>query len=249
LIDEYSYKILAEIKNREKARFSDLLRVVKNSRTLSRKLRGLSSMGLVELEDKLYRLSIAGERALGAIESFYEALKPEALFNVDRVPHRLYAPVLKRYCEILFGHFKHRLMGILVFGSVARGDWDKSSDIDLLIVVEGWEKPVWERFRELAELANELRQSDEYKKALSEGYVPIVQEYPLNLEEAKNFNRIYVDACLDGIILHERNHFLSTILDKFRKRLSILGSKRVVLPNGKFYWVLKEVKAGEHFKL
>ena len=35
------------------------------------------------------------------------------------------------------------------------------------------------------------------------------------------------------------------VLESLRRRLEELGSHRVVLPNGRFYWVLKRLRAGE----
>lgn len=249
MIDEYAHKTLAEIKRKEKARFRDLLDIVKNSRTLSKKLKILISLGLVEVEGKLYKITEKGSKALEALEDFYRALKPEIRIEVDRIPHRAYARLLKKYCEILYEYFGERLEGISVFGSVARGDWDKDSDIDLLIVVDSWNKPTWERTRELLKLEEKLRQTEEYRAALSEGYMPIIQEYPLDSNEALTFHRIYIDSCIDGIILYEKNDFLSKIFSDFRDKLMIHGARRVTLPDGRYYWILKDVKAGDVFEL
>lgn len=88
----------------------------------------------------------------------------------------------------------------------------------------------------------------EYQEALKAGYWPIIQNYPLGVEEAKRFNRIYLDAVIDGIILYDRNDFLAQILHSLRDRLEEMGSIRVRLPNRKVYWILKDVKAGEIIK-
>jgi len=165
---------------------------------------------------------------------------------VERIPHAYLAPVIKRYCEMLRDLLGDRLISVMLFGSVARGDWDKDSDIDILVVAEGWgDKPVWERIKELRKAINRLEQTPEYLEAVRTGYWPVIQNYPLSPDEARRFKRIYLDAIIDGIILYDREGFLERVLRSLRRRLEELGSHRVVLPNGRFYWVLKKVRAGE----
>ncbi len=125
--------------------------------------------------------------------------------NVDRIPHGVYAPVVRRYCELLWEVFGGRLVSVMLFGSVARGDWGRDSDIDFVVVVEGWEGvPVWERVRELGRVKELLERSVEYGEALRRGFWPVVQNYPLSVEEAGRFNMVYLDALLDGVILYDR---------------------------------------------
>ncbi|MFQ5710577.1 MAG: nucleotidyltransferase domain-containing protein [Candidatus Geothermarchaeales archaeon] len=170
--------------------------------------------------------------------------------NVEKIPHAAYAPVIKRYCELLHQRYGGRLMGVLLFGSIARGDWEYNSDIDLLIVVDEWDdQPAWIRVRELQRVRRRLRETREYKTALEAGFTPIIQHYPLSLEEAKEFHRVYVDACIDGVILYDKNGFLEDIITSLRNTLAEMGARRIVIPGRGYYWVLKEVKLGEVFKL
>jgi predicted nucleotidyltransferase len=169
---------------------------------------------------------------------------------VERIPHGYFAPVVKKYCEALGRLLGDRLVSVMLFGSVARGEWDENSDIDVIVVVEGWgDLPVWRRVEELRRAKEELEESFEYQEALKAGYWPIIQNYPLSVEEARRFNRIYLDAVIDGIILYDKDDFLARILQSLRERLEEMGSVRVTLPNRKFYWILKDVKAGEVIKL
>lgn len=149
---------------------------------------------------------------------------------------------------MLLDHFADRLLGIMVFGSIARGDWKKDSDIDLLVVVDGWDSPAWSRTRELILLINKLRQTPEYRSSVEHGFIPIIQHYPLNRREAETSQRIYIDACVDGIILYEKDGFLSRVMEGFRRKMRDAGAKRVYLRN-RYYWVLWEGKAGEVFEL
>jgi len=248
MFDEASFKILLYLKVKRTARFKDLKSVIKNPRTLSFKLRKLERLKLVENINLGYRLTQKGLETCRILEELNKTLYSSEfkVKNVEKIPHMYFAPLIKRYCEILNDLLKERLVSIMLFGSIARGDWDMNSDIDMLVIADGWDgEPVWERIRELRKAKEKLEESLEYQEALRAGYWPIIQNFPLSLKEAKRFNRIYLDAVIDGIILYDKDNFLTGLLQSLRKKLEEMGSVRITLPNRKFYWILKDLKAGE----
>lgn len=248
MIDEFIFKILRKVGKDGAVRFTDLLNVVSNPRTLSKKLEFLISKGLVKIEGRLYMLTEKGEIALKLLEKLTAIVEDSEfhVVNIEKIPHGVYSKILERYCKILYEHFGTKLLGIALFGSIARGDWNKNSDIDLLVIVEEWDKkPVWERIRELLKLKKKLRETEEYKRAVRKGYFPIIQHYPLSRKEALEFHRIYIDMCLDGIILYERDKFLTKIIEKVRQKLLLHGAKRITIPGKGYYWILADLKAGE----
>jgi hypothetical protein len=252
MFDEASFRILQYIQGRGAARFRDLKGIVKNPRTLSIKLRKLRDLGLIEWGNGIYRLTMRGSEVNKTLEELNRTLYSSSLEvkNVERIPHGYFAPVIRRYCELLGRLLGDRLVSIMLFGSVARGGWDVDSDIDLIVVAEGWDDlPVWMRLRELRRAKVELEEASEYREALKAGYPPVIQNYPLSVGEAGRFNRIYLDAVVDGIILYDKGDFLARILQSLRERLEEMGSLRVTLPNRSFYWILKDVRAGEVIKL
>ena len=249
MIDIYAYRVMKELREKGKARFGNLLTAVSNPRTLNRKLKMLNSFGLVRVDNKLYLLTERGLRIESLLSEINKALRTKVEIRVERIPHGFFGPVLRKYCEILYDHFGKRLKGVLVFGSVARGDWDKNSDIDLLVVVSSLNKPIWERTRELLALRNELRKTSEYERAVEGGFYPVIQHYPLDEIEAQRFHRLYLDACIDGIILYEKDSFLTEILNKFRFKLAEMGAKRITVPGKRHYWILREIRAGEVFEI
>ena len=249
MYDESSYRILMALREKEVARFKDLKSIVSNPRMLTIKLKKLKSLELVEVKNGFYTLTHKGLKVSRILEDLDKALHTHELKikNLERIPHYHYIPVVKKYCELLIDTFGERLVSIMLFGSIARGNWDYNSDVDMLIIAKGWEdKPVWSRIREVRKVKEKLEESLEYSEVLRAGYHPIIQNYTLSVEEAGRFNRIYLDAVIDGIILYDRDDFLSRILQSVRRRLEEMGSMRITLPNKRFYWVLKrDLKAGE----
>jgi len=253
MIDRALYRILEYAGERGSVRFTDLRSVVGNPRTLSRKIRVLLDSGLLARDGSGYRVTERGLRVLRLareILELTEARDEPRIVNIERIPHRYYAPLVERYARLLLKHFGDRLVSVVLFGSVARGDWRRDSDIDLLVVVDGWDGvPVWERLRELYEVREELRGTDEYRRAVEAGYVPVVQHYPLGRGEAARFHRVYLDIVLDGIVVYDREGFISGVLGDLRRRLEEWGARRVCRPDGRCYWVIKEVAAGEVYSL
>ncbi len=68
-------------------------------------------------------------------------------------------------------------------------------------------------------------------------------------EEAEKGSPIFLDMVEDARILFDRNGFFEEVLDRLKKRLKELGSKRIWKGNA-WYWDLKpDYKPGEIFEL
>ena len=242
-------KILSDI---NKVRFSDLNKVVRNPRTLSARLTELTDAGLIERQKKFYQITDQGSVALSLVRELESTVRiPRKgsfrLKELERIPLKVFREYLRHYCELLYNHFKDRLVSVVVFGSVPRGTARvNESDIDVLVVVDGWKGKLWDRVEELARIEDKLHGTTVYRMLSRTKIWPIIQNYPLSMEEAGRFNRIYLDMIFDGAILYDKDNFITLTLEKLRKRLEELGSRRIQLPNGSWYWVLKpSLKAGE----
>lgn len=121
---------------------------------------------------------------------------------------------------------------MVLFGSVARGDACDSSDIDLVVVAEDLPRSLTERARVLRQVWDRVR----VERGLSNVEWNLVVKTP---EEAAHHSPLYLDIVEDGILLHDRNGFFQSILDAMRARMQALGSRRVFLPDGAWYWDLK----------
>jgi hypothetical protein len=54
----------------------------------------------------------------------------------------------------------------------------------------------------------------------------------------------------EGIILYEKGECFRELIKKFREKLKELGSRKVYLPDGTYYWELKpDWKPGEEVEI
>ena len=138
-----------------------------------------------------------------------------------------------RTCLVAAGDAWCALLGSLVlFGSVARGQGTARSDIDLLVIAAGFPHSLAERRRPL--LAAWSRARDRH--ALPAVDWNLVTKTP---DEARFHSPLYLDMVEDGILLFDRGAFFGAVLDTMRSRMRTLGSRRVFLDDGSWYWDLK----------
>ena len=132
------------------------------------------------------------------------------------------------WCELLGS----RLRSLVLFGSVARGQSRARSDVDLLVIAAGFPRSLVERRRALLTAWSHARA----RHALPAVEWNLVTKTP---EEAQFHSPLYLDIVEDGILLVDRGEFFQTVLDAMRARMRELGSRRVFLDDGSWYWDLK----------
>ncbi len=251
------YDVLEALDRSGLLSFTDLQEVVENPRTLSLRLSELRDLGLIRKEQSKYGLTKEGIDAGDLLRELDLVLRLKDLKRwlrregFDRLPRTTYRGLLRRYVRLLLEHFEDRLVSVVVFGSVAQGDDTvNESDIDLLVVVDEWGRDVWGRIEELSRLKSALEETAEHRLLVRGGVWPILQHYPLTKEEAQGFHRIYLDMLFDGITLYDREDFMEKTLEILAGRLEELGSRRVQLPGGGWYWILKpDLKMGEEIEI
>jgi len=135
---------------------------------------------------------------------------------------------------------------VILFGSVARGDADEGSDVDLLIISEGFKGSFGERFQPFQEIDKELMELESRKELRRKGYGTLISPIPLTPKEVESNPPIMLDILTDGIILYDKGGFIKSHLTKLEKKLKALKAKKVRLSGGKWYWDLKpDYKFGE----
>ncbi len=139
------------------------------------------------------------------------------------------------------------LLAVALYGSVARDEGGETSDLDLLIIHEGRPETMLQQF---VQTLSELRKSPEYRRLQDEGFLP--DPYPVffTREQFAGHPWLLLDILDHGIVLLDREGVLQEELDRLRKRLEVLGSRKIVLPDGSWYWDLKpDWKPGDVIEL
>lgn len=127
---------------------------------------------------------------------------------------------------------QERLISIVLFGSVARGTARPDSDLDVLVVAEGFP-------RTLAERRGILLQGWEGVRSAT-GLPPIVWSLVTKTPgEAATRSPLYLDMVDEGILVLDRGGFFRSVLDGLARRMRELGTRRVMLDDGSWYWDLK----------
>ena len=125
-----------------------------------------------------------------------------------------------------------RLLSLVLFGSVARGQARPTSDIDLVVVAEGLPRRLADRRRPLLDSWARVRAA----RALPPIEWNLVVKSPV---EAQFHSPLYLDIVEDGILIVDRGGLFAAVLAVMRERMRALGSRRVYLPDGNWYWDLK----------
>lgn len=155
------------------------------------------------------------------------------------LPTRL-QPLLKSYVHSLQELFQERLISVVLYGSVPRGSATPESDIDILIALRDSER------------AEDWKARHRAHEALMEHYPDAwkIRAILLSLPEARKNRYLYLDMTEDALLLFDSGGFFQGKLDDMRRRLGELGSRRVWLRDGSWYWDLKpDLRFGEQFEL
>ena len=145
----------------------------------------------------------------------------------------LYKELLNELLHNIQIDCEDNLVSLVLYGSIARGDFRNDSDIDLLLIFEKLPKEKFLRQRIFIEIENQISFEKFYEKDYYPSFSPILK----TTEEAKFLSPLYLDMVDDAVILFDKNSFFQNILETLRTRLSELGAikKRV---GDKWYWDL-----------
>jgi predicted nucleotidyltransferase len=100
------------------------------------------------------------------------------------------------------------LISVVVFGSVARGEAGKESDVDLLVVADNLPDR-YERFK-LFDKAEEKLESKK-KELRKDGYQIFFSPIIKSKEEAEFLTPLYLDLVEDAVILKDEGDFLKKL--------------------------------------
>lgn len=152
-----------------------------------------------------------------------------------------------RYSELLRETLGENLVSVVLFGSVARGEANANSDLDLLIVCEDLPTGRFSRLRLLEDA--DRRFEDELLRLRSRGIQTRLARILKTRQEAGRVVPLYLDMVEDARLLYDCGGWFSSLLSRLRSVLARLGAERRV--RGRIrYWVLKPALApGEVIEL
>ncbi|MGB9717118.1 MAG: nucleotidyltransferase domain-containing protein [Thermoproteota archaeon] len=154
-----------------------------------------------------------------------------------------YRSLVSKMLEALLSVFGDRLVSLIVYGSVARGEAKRSSDLDLLIIVEGLPESRFDR-NKIFDTVEDLLIRD-LEGFHASGYYVALSPILKTPEEARKISSLYLDMVEDAVIVYDRDGFFESILVKLSNKLKELGAERVWVGK-KWYWRLrKDLKPGE----
>lgn len=154
-----------------------------------------------------------------------------------------YRGLLSKLVELLRGRFGDDLVSVVVYGSVARGDYRRDSDVDLLIIIKNLPRTITERLILFNEVERGLE--NDLERLMEMGYYVTLSPILKTPEEARHFSPLYMDMTQDAVVLYDKDGFFRRILDKTREILEKLGFERVWVSKKVWYWRKREYRFGE----
>jgi hypothetical protein len=148
----------------------------------------------------------------------------------------LWQGLLKRLVVAYQAALGNDLLAVACFGSVARGEPRPESDLDLYIVTR---EEVASLVDPRLTLAGHLGDTPEYVALIREGFRPDPMPIFHSATKLETHPWILLDIADHGVILYDPKGILANELDLVRQRLRELGSQRIELPDGSWYWDLK----------
>lgn len=152
-------------------------------------------------------------------------------------------PLTDALLEAARARLGNRLTAVALYGSVARGEAHRFSDVDLFVVHRGASEVVSEAFLR-AKLR--LRDTPLTRELTSQGIPAAPVAVYRSEEELADTPWLLLDMTHHGIILFDPRGVLHRKLQSLRARLRELRSRRIELPDGSWYWDLKpDMRPGE----
>lgn len=141
---------------------------------------------------------------------------------------------------------KENLVSIVLYGSIARGTARAESDVDLLIILKTAPADYTQRLKPFLSILQQMRDGLLWKAFRQKGMEPFLSLLILSREEAAKNQYIFLDMIEDAIFLRDDNGFFKHRLNVLQRRLRKLGSRKILMPDGSWYWDLKpDLQPGE----
>ena len=132
---------------------------------------------------------------------------------------------LRQAVEKLCAALGEDLVGVVLYGSHARGEAREESDADLLVIARGLPARWYER---AVYLHRPL------KRIVGAPVLSVLGKTPEELEQY--FPSLYLDLGLDGVVLYDRDGYAARKLARIREIIVQTGLVRRRLAGGNMFW-------------
>ncbi len=153
-----------------------------------------------------------------------------------RLDYPVYRKFIRIFLEYLQENMKDDLLAVVLYGSVARGSAGPESDIDLLIL---YRKGEIDLDKVYVNSALQADKSAEYQRLYKKGLYGEISPLLMTLKEIRKNPLILLDIMEEGIILYQRGNCFTELIERMRAVTKKLGTRKVNLPDGSWYWELK----------
>ncbi|MFQ5710573.1 MAG: nucleotidyltransferase domain-containing protein [Candidatus Geothermarchaeales archaeon] len=217
------------------------------------------------IDDDRARLVLSRLRSKGHLIVFdkvgrrrvYRLIRPELATFAVGVGLESYTNIQGPYVYLtllftrgVFRTYGDKVCSIVVYGSVARGLATKSSDLDMLLIVEDLPQSYSERINGLVSIEFDQSVREERGFLRDLGYHADFSYLPLTPPEAEGFRPLYLEILSDHVVLFDRNGYFEKLSKIFEGKLAELGAKKVRVEGGGWYWILKpDIEFGEEVVL
>ena len=117
------------------------------------------------------------------------------------------------------------LIGVVLYGSHARGEARKGSDVDLLVIARGLPGRWLARSIYIHKPLKDIPNAPDFS---------VIGKSPEEFE--RHFPSLYLDIGLDGIVLFDRDSYTARKLERIREIIKQTGLIRRRLSRGNMFW-------------
>lgn len=130
----------------------------------------------------------------------------------------------EQYAQVAQQVLGDNLTSVVLYGSVARGEAELDSDIDLLIVCRELPRGIFQCQEVLQPIRDQLYPA--LDALWAQGYYCDFSELLKTEAEAVHTIPPYLDMTEDALLLYDREGFFARVLQRLRSRLAELGAQR-----------------------
>ncbi|MFA6416149.1 MAG: nucleotidyltransferase domain-containing protein [Candidatus Paceibacterota bacterium] len=201
------------------------------------KIKGLP---FVKLEEVLYYKKLVRRDKdlidINLINNFLASLQSEnepVALGVDD-----YNNFLEEFKQKVNKECEGKVLSIILFGSVARGEARGSSDIDLLIIFDEEKISRKNINNKFIQIIKNSRRQKTYLDLSKKSIYPEIYPVFLSSKHLNSFLWLFLDISDHGIIFDDNQNIGKKFLEDIKDKIKNTNSKKSTLPSGKWCWVL-----------